>query len=102
MRTGDAVNATVLTTLAIRESNDDDNRIQIEANDITMMNLRVGQTAKLQDIGNSRWQQYGSKCESYYFKSWPAVNSNSGVSDQQSVGSSPSWEACVLKQDTKP
>ncbi|XP_071806166.1 sushi domain-containing protein 2-like [Asterias amurensis] len=57
---GNAVNATVLTTLAIRESNNEDNRIQIEANDITKMNLRVGQTAKLQDIGNSRWQQYGN------------------------------------------
>ena len=37
--------------------------------------------------------------------SWPseslrAPNSNSGVSDQQSVGSSLSRDTCVLKQDT--
>ena len=29
-------------------------------------------------------------------------NSNSGVSDQQSVGSIPSRDTCVLKQDTSP
>ena len=29
-----------------------------------------------------------------------APNSNSGVSDQQSVGSSPSHDTCVLKQGT--
>ena len=28
------------------------------------------------------------------------LNSNSGVSDQQSVGSNPSRDTCVLKQDT--
>ena len=31
-----------------------------------------------------------------------ALDSSSGVSDQQSVGSNPSHDTCVLKQDTSP
>ena len=31
-----------------------------------------------------------------------ALDSNSCVSDQQSVGSNPSRDTCVLKQDTEP
>ena len=47
---------------------------------------------------NKETHFYGSwKCRGEWLR---APNSNSGVSDQQSVGSSPSCDTCVLKKDT--
>ena len=48
------------------ESNNRDNRIQIERNDITMLTLRVGAAAQKQEVGHSSWQQYESKAASEF------------------------------------